>query len=71
MKVQEKHLWAWLKKADKDDIHISRIENALSRSTPDVEASIGFGGFWLELKTAAYKKAIGEGCPDRVASSVS
>ncbi len=56
MKVQEKHLWAWLKKADKDDIHISRIENVLSKATPDVEASIGTGGFWLELKTTAEPK---------------
>lgn len=53
MKVLEKSLWRWLANARKRSIHIERIENALSKSTPDVECSVGAGGFWIELKTAA------------------
>jgi len=54
MKTREKSLWRWLSRARVDgSIHVERVENTLSKSTPDVEASTGKGGFWIELKTAA------------------
>jgi hypothetical protein len=52
MKTRERSLWRWLAKARADGCHLERIENVLSRSTPDVEASAGVGGFWVELKSA-------------------
>ena len=56
MKTREASLWRWLRGARCAGVHIERIENSLSRSTPDVEASVGAGGFWIELKTAARPK---------------
>lgn len=53
MKVLERSLWRWLAGARSYGAHVERIENMLSRSTPDVECSVGAGGFWIELKTAA------------------
>lgn len=53
MKIRERSLWRWLSRAREEGYHIERIENTLASSTPDVEASTGAGGFWIELKTAA------------------
>ncbi len=52
MKPLEKSLWQWLAGARGVSVHLERVENSLSRSTPDVNASVGRGGFWIELKTA-------------------
>lgn len=59
MKTREASLWRWLRGARGPGVHVERVENGLSRSTPDVEASCGAGGFWLELKTAARPKRPG------------
>ncbi len=56
MKVSEVALWTWLSQARKSGHHVERVENTLSRSMPDVEASVGTGGFWIELKTAEKPK---------------
>lgn len=56
MKTLEKSLWRWLSSARRTGFHLERIENSLSRSTPDVECSTGGGGFWIELKTAERPK---------------
>ncbi len=59
MKTLEKSLWRWLSGARRVGFHLERVENTLSRSTPDVECSTGGGGFWIELKTAAAPKRKG------------
>ena len=56
MKTLEKSLWKWLSSARRPGFMIQRIENTLSKSTPDVECSTGGGGFWIELKTAYQPK---------------
>jgi len=52
-KTQEKNLWAWLRKISTthDYITLHRIENTLSRSTPDVVAAVGSIMVFIELKT--------------------
>ncbi len=53
MKTRETALWRWLRGARKLGYWVERVENMLAKSMPDVEASTGMGGFWIELKTAA------------------
>lgn len=53
IKTREAALWRWLRGARKLGYWVERVENMLAKSMPDVEASTGAGGFWVELKTAA------------------
>lgn len=56
MKVSEAALWTWLSQARRSGHHLCRVENTLGSAMPDVEASTGRGGFWIELKTCAKPK---------------
>jgi len=53
IKTREASLWRWLRGARRLGHWVERVENMLAKSMPDVEASTGMGGFWVELKTAA------------------
>ena len=53
IKTRETALWRWLRGARQLGYWVERVENMLAKSMPDVEASTGMGGFWVELKTAA------------------
>lgn len=52
MKISEAALWVWLSQARRAGHHLERVENTIGSSMPDVEASTGKGGLWIELKTA-------------------
>jgi len=56
--ARESSLWDWLSKGRKelgDQLHVTRIENAVSAGMPDVEGYLKLpdceGQFWLELKS--------------------
>lgn len=51
--AREANLWYWMKENSKlvPGLHLVRIENALSRGTPDVEGHYS-RSFWIELKGA-------------------
>lgn len=55
MTGRERALWRWLREGTRDvpGARLQRVENALGRSTPDVEGTVGTGGFWVELKRCA------------------
>ncbi len=54
---RETALWNWLKGASRElrkDLHMNRVENMISRGTPDVEGHLrDRGQFWIELKSTA------------------
>lgn len=59
-KIDEKNLWAWLRKAKAHfgrDLHIQRIESATGLGIPDVEVCLKKWpisySFWIELKAVA------------------
>ena len=54
MKVQEKSLWLWLKKAKQqvDHLHLERIENRAGAGIPDVIGCVNGYALFIELKTA-------------------
>lgn len=55
MTGREQALWRWLRDGTRGvaGVRLYRVENALARSTPDVEGTVGTGGFWVELKRCA------------------
>lgn len=65
--ARESGLWDWLKGATPDlrrTLHMCRVENSTMRGMPDVEGHlIGYGQFWIELKSAA--RPAGAGTPVR------
>lgn len=53
--VRETRLWQWLsaaRKALRDQLHLTRIENSAGLGTPDCEGCYRGRQFWIELKTA-------------------
>lgn len=54
--ARESALWRWLKRAEAelaDDLHMHRVENAVSLGMPDVEGHMRSGRqFWIELKSS-------------------
>lgn len=61
MSATENATWAWLKKA-RDfygaDLHIRRVENAISTGDPDVDGVLKGEGFTLELKACERPRGV-------------
>lgn len=60
--ANETALWQWLRKVNRESLHMERIENSAALATPDVEGQAGPAGhFHLELKCLHGETNVGDG----------